>query len=94
MHRSVTFIWNFPLPGEAVTLTLIQEASGLGRALTVPGPDTVVASLPFHALYGPGPYRWVIAPLGQDGQPLESCRVEGRFLLVARTREDRPWPLP
>jgi hypothetical protein len=93
-YHAVTFIWQYPLPGETVTLRIVRAGSDLDRLLTMPGPQTVVATVPFNALYGPGVYHWQWGPDGPDGQPLAICMVSGTFTIPLRAREDWHWPPP
>lgn len=93
-HHTFSFIWEYPLPGESVSLRITHVGSGQTRLLTVPGPDSVVVTLPFRVLYGPGVYAWSLAPDDADGQPLPDCAQTGRFTLLAVPREARFWPVP
>ncbi len=92
--RAVTFIWNYPVVAGASLLAVVRAGSEGGEALLVPGPDTVVATIPLRALAGPGAYRWTVAPIGADGQPIQACAASGRFALVLRPREENRYPIP
>lgn len=92
--RSVTFIWEYPVVGGASLFTVGHAGIAGGEGLIIPGPNTVVVTLPLSALDGPGPYRWSIAPIGADGQPLRACEASGRFALVLRPREENRYPIP
>ena len=90
----VSFLWQYPLADEAVTLTIRLAGGDRARVLTVPGPNNVAASIPFHVLYGPGLYRWSLVPEDADGTPLADCRQEGSFVITVLRREEHRWPLP
>jgi hypothetical protein len=90
----VSFLWQYPLADESVTLTITRAGSDRARVLNVPGPNNVAASIPFRVLYGPGLYRWTLVPEDADGEPLESCRLEGSFTITTLRWEEHRWPLP
>lgn len=83
----VTFSWSYTLPDGAVQLVVTHAASGQGRELTAPG--VIVAAIPLDALFGPGVYRWSVAPLDDTQMPLSDCAQTGEFRIVQRTREAR-----
>ncbi len=88
--NAFTFMWNYPLFEGTVILTIKRVGTTLEQIIPVPGPETVVASIPRRALYGPGIYEWSIAPLGEDGEPLTACQLTGRFTLLLRERTAQP----
>jgi hypothetical protein len=97
VQRSVVFMWTYPVPGESSTLRIVHTASGQGRALTMPGPQSVIAALPLRVLYGPGGYTWRLTPDDRGGSPVTACAVEGQFTILLRdrtTRTDRSGPMP
>lgn len=64
-----------------------HAASGQGRELVAPG--VTVAAIPLGALFGPGTYEWLVAPLDDAGEPLADCTHAGAFRIVLRPREAR-----
>ncbi len=93
-HRAVSFIWDYPLPGGWVTLTITRAGTEYRRTIRLPGPGTVVATVPFRSLFGPGVYRWSAAPSGVDGTPLDSCAASGRLSILLLARDERHYPAP
>ncbi len=93
-HSNVTFIWEYPLYDGVSALHLSRAGSRFARMLTIPGPQPVVAVIPFGALYGPGVYRWELGPVTADGQWLADCTLSGSFTIALRAREDWRWPQP
>ncbi len=93
-YDAVGFAWQYPLAGEAITLTVQRLGHNRARSLTLTGPRDQVVTVPFAALYGPGPYHWTVTPVDADGQPVGDCAVTGRFALVSIPREAHAWPTP